>query len=124
MFVIYEQYQYRLKRIKIPRLSKAIVSRYVTQPQLDLVAPTNNTIVCFRFRTIETAAEQLKALNTEIMLRLQDEGTAVISDTTVHGEHCLRVAINNHRMQRKDLDLFLEEVVRLGQEIFAGGTTD
>ncbi|MGE6784098.1 pyridoxal phosphate-dependent decarboxylase family protein [Ensifer adhaerens] len=91
------------------------------EPQLELVAPTNINIVCFRFRSGEMPAGRLKALNTEIMLRLQDDGTAVISDTTVHGQHCLRVAINNHRTQRKDLELFLAEVVRLGQEIVAEG---
>ena len=48
------------------------------------------------------------------MLRLQEEGIAAISDTTVHGQHCLRVAINNHRTRREDLDLLVEETLRLG----------
>ncbi|OCP00599.1 MULTISPECIES: pyridoxal-dependent decarboxylase [unclassified Ensifer] len=87
------------------------------EPQLELVAPTNINIVCFRYREGDMTTERLKALNTEIMLRLQDEGTAVLSDTTVHGEHCLRVAINNHRTRREDLVLLVKEVVRLGQEI-------
>ena len=39
------------------------------------------------------------------MLRLQELGIAVVSDTTVHHEHCLRVAINNHRTKREDLQL-------------------
>lgn len=91
------------------------------EPQLELVAPTNINIVCFRYHPEEMTPERLKAVNTEIMLRLQDEGTAVISDTTVHGEHCLRVAVNNHRTRREDLDLFVREVVRLGREIVAGG---
>ena len=50
------------------------------------------------------------------MLRLQEQGIAAISDTTVHGEHCLRVAINNHRTQREDLDLLVRETIRLGAE--------
>lgn len=91
------------------------------EPQLELVAPTNINIVCFRFRLDERGPDALKALNTEIMLRLQDDGTAVISDTTVHGQHCLRVAINNHRTRREDLDLLLAEVIRLGRQIVADG---
>ncbi|KQX16450.1 MULTISPECIES: hypothetical protein [unclassified Ensifer] len=91
------------------------------EPQLELVAPTNINIVCFRDHPENMTAERLKAVNTEIMLRLQDEGTAVISDTTVHGEHCLRVAVNNHRTRREDLDLFVSEVVRLGREVVAAG---
>src|SRR5271166_3485750 len=53
----------------------------------------------------------------EIMLRLQEDGVAAISDTTVHDKHCLRVAINNHRTRRSDLDLLVREIVRLGRLI-------
>lgn len=67
------------------------------EPLLELVAPPSINIVCFRYRGDETSGERQKALNTEIMLRLQEEGIAALSDTTVHGQHCLRVAINNHR---------------------------
>ena len=78
-----------------------------TAPVLELVAPTNINIVCYRYRPDGMDGERLKALNTEIMLRLQEQGTAVISDTTVDGKHCLRVAVNNHRTRREDLELLL-----------------
>lgn len=87
------------------------------EPLLELVATTNINIVCYRYRPEGFFGERLKALNTEIMLRLQEEGTASISDTTVHGEHCLRVAINNHRTRQGDLDLLIRETLRLGAEI-------
>jgi aromatic-L-amino-acid decarboxylase len=93
------------------------------EPLLELRAPTNINIVCFRYRPPEDQAsldeDALKALNVEIILRLQEEGMAVISDTTVQERHCLRVAINNHRTQRSDLDLLVREIVRLGNEIAA-----
>ena len=63
------------------------------EPALELVVPTNINIVCFRHRLDGTDAAALKAFNTEIMLRLQKEGIACVSDTTVHGEYCLRAAI-------------------------------
>ena len=89
------------------------------EPQLELVAPTTINIVCFRHRGFGRTGDDLKALNVEIMLRLQEEGVAALSDTTVHGEHCLRVAIANHRTRRSDLDLLVREVVRLGDAIGA-----
>jgi hypothetical protein len=64
----------------------------------------------------------LKALNTEIKLRLQEEGIAALSDTTVKGEHFLRVAIHNHRTQRSDLDLLIRETIRNGNEIVKTST--
>lgn len=87
------------------------------EPLLELVAPTIINIVCYRFRPVGMAADALKAVNTEIMLRLQEEGIAALSDTTVHGEHCLRVAINNHRTRRDDLELLVRQTIRLGCEI-------
>ena len=75
------------------------------EPHLERMAPTAINIVCFRY-CMEGADEAAhRALNTEIMLRLQEAGTAVMTDTTIHGRHCLRAAINNHRTRREDLDL-------------------
>lgn len=97
-------------------------ARYLTQlieaaPALELMAPTTINIASFRHRLAGASEERLKAFNTEIMLRLQEEGIAVLSDTTVHGRHCLRVAITNHRTRRDDLDLLVAEMLRLGKEI-------
>jgi aromatic-L-amino-acid/L-tryptophan decarboxylase len=94
-------------------------ARYLTgligqEPLLELVAPTSINIVCFRYSPPGLEADARKALNIEIMLRLQEEGTASVSDTTVRGEHCLRVAVNNHRTRREDLELFVREALRLG----------
>lgn len=86
------------------------------EPLLELAMPPAINIVCFRYQP-GLAGERLKALNTEIMLRLQEEGIAALSDTTVHGQHWLRVAIANHRTRRGDLDLLVREMVRLGGEI-------
>ena len=91
------------------------------EPDLELVAPTNINIVCFRYRSPGLNSGALKELNTEIMLRLQEEGLAALSDTTVHGEHCLRAAINNHRTREEDLELLVRETVRLGRAIAARG---
>lgn len=87
------------------------------EPLLKLVVPTNINIVCYRYRRDGMDGDALKKVNTEIMLRLQEEGIAALSDTTVHGEHCLRVAINNHRTRRDDLELLIRETLRLGDEI-------
>jgi aromatic-L-amino-acid decarboxylase len=87
------------------------------EPILELVAPTNINIVCYRYRPHVRNEEELKTLNIEIMLRLQENGTAAISDTTIHGEHCLRVAINNHRTRREDLELLIRETLRIGDQL-------
>jgi glutamate/tyrosine decarboxylase-like PLP-dependent enzyme len=87
------------------------------EPRLELLSPVNINIVCFRYRAPGTTAPERKALNVELMLRLQEEGTAALSDTTVSGEHWLRAAIVNHRTRREDLALLVGETVRLGDGI-------
>jgi aromatic-L-amino-acid decarboxylase len=87
------------------------------EPLLQIVSPPNINIVCYRYNPGEMDRKRLKALNTEIMLRLQERGIAALSDTTVHGEHCLRVAINNHRTRQDDLKLLVRETISLGKEI-------
>ncbi|ASJ70357.1 L-2,4-diaminobutyrate decarboxylase [Granulosicoccus antarcticus IMCC3135] len=89
--------------------------------QLRLLFPTSINIVCFLFDPGGRSKDELKALNTEIMLRLQEEGTAVLSDTTVHASHCLRAAINNHRTLPEDLHLLVAETLRIGNSLIGDG---
>jgi aromatic-L-amino-acid/L-tryptophan decarboxylase len=86
-------------------------------PDLEPMAPVVIDIVCFRHDPGGMNEADLRAHNTEIMLRMQESGVAVITDTTIRGRHALRVAICNHRTREEDLDLLLDQVLRLGAEI-------
>jgi len=96
-----------------------LTERITQQPMLELMAPTVTDIVCFRFNPGGLAEAALRDLNIEIMLRLQETGIAAVSDTTVKGRHCLRAAICNHRTRRIDLDLLVQETLRIGGELAA-----
>jgi glutamate/tyrosine decarboxylase-like PLP-dependent enzyme len=89
------------------------------EPTLSLTAPTVINIVCFCFDPGGLDEPALKALNTEIMLRLQESGLAVLTDTTLNGRHSLRAAICNHRTRYDDLDLVVHEIVRIGKGLVA-----
>ena len=91
--------------------------RIAQEPSLQQVAPRPINIVCFRHVGAGGSEEVLKNRNIEIMLRIQESGLAVPSDTTVQGVHCLRVAINNHRTVGDDLEFLVAETVRLGDAI-------
>lgn len=84
---------------------------------LDLLAPVAIDIVCFRHDPGGMDKATLRIHNTEIMLRLQETGVAVITDTTIRNRHCLRVAICNHRTRSADLDLLVSEVLRFGSDL-------
>jgi len=93
----------------------------IEDTNFELVAPTTINIVCFRYKPTELADAALEALNTEIMIRLQESGTAAVSDTTVKGRHCLRAALCNHRTRRSDLRLLLQEIKSVGSEVLENG---
>ncbi len=98
-----------------------LARRIAAEPTLQLLTEPNINIVCFRFNPGRRSAEQLRWLNTELMLRMQESGVAAVSDTTVHNEHFLRVAIVNHRTITADLDLLVDETVRLGNLLMNEG---
>jgi glutamate/tyrosine decarboxylase-like PLP-dependent enzyme len=94
-------------------------------PDLELIAPVDLNIVCFRFNPAARGNDSLtgwddaalNALNQEILLRLHEGGVAAPSYTTLGGRYALRAAITNHRSRREDFDLLVREVVRLGHEV-------
>ena len=95
-----------------------LAARVDAEPELERLAPVSLHVVCFRYVGRRSASpEQLDAWNRELLCRLHEAGTAVPSYTTLHGRYCLRVCINNHRTRREDLDMFMNEVLRLGREI-------
>jgi len=51
------------------------------EAQLELLAPVSPNIVCFRDNPSVLDDAALNLLNREVMVRLQEEGTAALSDT-------------------------------------------
>ena len=84
---------------------------------LTRLAPVTLDIVCFRYDPGDMDADALVALNTEIMMRLQEDGIAAFSDTVVHGEHGLRAAICNHRTTDTDLSDAVRALVATGDRL-------
>ena len=87
----------------------------VTQhPRLELLAPAPLNVVCFRFVVPGADDAALNALNQEILLRIQESGVAIPSQTVLNGKFAIRVAITNHRSRREDFDLLVRAVVETG----------
>jgi glutamate/tyrosine decarboxylase-like PLP-dependent enzyme len=76
-------------------------------------------IVCFRYFMSHLSEDELDALNKEILFRIQEEGIALPSYTTINGHFAIRVAITNHRSTFEDFDLLLESVLDFAKTILA-----
>jgi glutamate/tyrosine decarboxylase-like PLP-dependent enzyme len=83
-------------------------------PRLELLAPVPINVVCFRYVVPGASDAELNALNMEILLRIQESGLAIPSQTTLGGKFAIRVAITNHRSRREDFDLLVRAVAETG----------
>ena len=98
-----------------------LAGRIRDEPLLELMAPVPLNIVCFRYRGADPSdGARLDALNRELLMRLQERGIAVPSQTVLRGAFALRVAIVNHRSRREDFDLLVEKALEIGKEIESG----
>lgn len=79
--------------------------------KLELAADAPLNIVCFRYRGASDDE------NKEILMRLQESGLAVPSSTMIGGRFAIRVANSNHRSLRKDFDLLVDAVEKIGDEV-------
>ncbi|MEM6267655.1 MAG: pyridoxal-dependent decarboxylase, partial [Pseudomonadota bacterium] len=96
--------------------ARYLAERIDAHAELELLAPAPLQIVCFRYCGGGLDEAALDALNEEVLLRLQESGVAVPSQTLLDGKFAIRVSITNHRTLRSDLDLLLDEVVRHARE--------
>jgi len=99
--------------------AQRLAERIAGEERLQLMAPVPLNVVCFRYlgAPASTTRGLENQVNEEILVRLQEGGTAVLSSTSLGSCFCLRAAIVNHRTQHRDLDMVVDEVLRLGDEI-------
>jgi aromatic-L-amino-acid decarboxylase len=90
-------------------LARYLEERIRAQAALELLAPAQLNIVCFRYR-----APDADRVNAEIVAELQESGIAAPSITTIDGKLAIRAALFNHRTQAMDLDRLVEAVLRIG----------
>lgn len=95
------------------QLAKYLEKLIQNNIHLELMAPVNLSIVCFRFNPGSLSVDQLNDLNKEILMDLQESGDAIISSTILHGNYVFRTAITNHRSQFSDIDLLIRSILKI-----------
>jgi glutamate/tyrosine decarboxylase-like PLP-dependent enzyme len=86
-------------------------------PQLELLAPIETCITCFRYVDKNLSDEQLNELNKKILIELQVRGIAAPSYTLLQGKYAIRAANTNQRSRKADFDILVKAVVDLGNEL-------
>jgi glutamate/tyrosine decarboxylase-like PLP-dependent enzyme len=88
-------------------------------PELELSAPVTLNVVCFRYVAPALNVAELDEVNSKIIVELQEQGKAVLSETVINCKRVMRVANANHRSRREDFEVLVKEVIRIGNELTA-----
>ena len=95
-------------------LADYVESKISLHTRLELVSPREWTNICFRY-TSEIIDQN--ALNKELRKRLMQNGNFMVSKAMIDGMYIIRLVISNPEITTSSLDNFIEEVVRIGEEI-------
>jgi glutamate/tyrosine decarboxylase-like PLP-dependent enzyme len=91
-------------------LARYLEDRIAVTPELELMAPVELNIVCFRYR-----AEDTNRVNEAIVVALQESGVVAPSTTRIGGRTAIRAAIVNHRTSRAEIDALVDGALSLGR---------
>ena len=108
MFIVAgeEQGVDRIGRVISRNVAQAKYLEHLIAEHVDLesLAPVSLNAVCYRFTDPDLSEAALDALNEEILLRIQESGSAVPSHTFIDGKFAIRVCITNHRTEAQDIE--------------------
>jgi aromatic-L-amino-acid decarboxylase len=90
-------------------LAGYLETRVLAEPRLELLAPVQLNIVCFRYR-----AADANKVNGDIVIDIQESGIAAPSTTLLDGQLAIRAAIVNHRTDTCDIDALICAVLDFG----------
>jgi aromatic-L-amino-acid/L-tryptophan decarboxylase len=94
------------------KLARYLEGLVADSSELELLAPVELNIVCFRYR-----AEDSDRINEQIVVDLQECGSVAPSTTRLNGRVALRAAIVNHRTSRIEIRTLVDETLALGRAL-------
>jgi glutamate/tyrosine decarboxylase-like PLP-dependent enzyme len=98
-------------------LARSLEARIKDTPELELMAPVELNIVCFRYRTQNSDNESSNRDNEKIVIALQESGIVAPSTTRIGGRTAIRAAIVNHRTSRAEIDALVDGVLAQGRAL-------
>ena len=100
--------------------ARRLAELVVDQPELELVAPVELSVVCFRYvGAVGFSDADLNRLNAAILKRVVDRGKVYLSNALLRAKFCLRACIVNHRTTDADVDSVIAEVLAAAKEVMS-----
>ena len=93
-------------------LARYLEARIAAEPRLELLAPAQLNIVCYRYK-----ANDPDRFNSELAIAIQESGIAAPSTTIIGGALAIRACFINHRTQAEDVDALIDATLKCAAAI-------
>ncbi|MFT5284861.1 MAG: glutamate/tyrosine decarboxylase-like PLP-dependent enzyme [Planctomycetota bacterium] len=100
-------------------LTRRLAQGVEAAPELELLAPAQLNIVCFRLFDENRSADEMDQINSALGEALLEDGRVFAGMTRYGGVTAMRPAIVNWRTRESDVDLLLQVVRELGAKLLA-----
>jgi glutamate/tyrosine decarboxylase-like PLP-dependent enzyme len=103
-------------------LARHMASIVETCVDLELLAPVELSIVCFRFAPAELSGkeDELNRINKRVMEMVQAAGDAFLSSAMINGRFALRACVLHYATTPEDVAALISAVRRTGESIMRG----
>ncbi|WP_371477553.1 aspartate aminotransferase family protein [Kitasatospora sp. NBC_00315] len=98
-------------------LARRLGEMVEADPELELLAPVQTSIVAFRHRVGGLAPEAVNAVNRELPVAVQLRGRVFVTGALLDGREMLRACLLNAATTEADLELLLAEVRAVGDAL-------
>lgn len=104
------------------RIAREFADWIEARPEFELAAPTDFSLVCFRWAPVgsngeATAGDRVDALNRELLERVNATGTVFLGGTTVGDRFTLRCAIGNIQTDQRKIEALEALLLRVTADI-------
>jgi aromatic-L-amino-acid/L-tryptophan decarboxylase len=103
------------------RLARRMAALIREEPDLELVATGDLTVVCFRFAPTSVRGDEgrLGELNRSIRDRIQTDGRVFVAGTELEGRFVLRSCALHYDLDERDVRTIVQEIRDVGREVLA-----
>lgn len=102
-------------------LARYLKDRILASPELELMAPVQLNIVCFRYRFATPASSETndhcEQLNRQIVINLQESGVVALSTTLIDDQSSIRATIVNRHTSHVEIDTLIEATLAAGRTL-------
>lgn len=102
------------KGIGLAKLAEQEVQKYES---CEIVTSAQIGIINFRFKLQNFSEQELNELNQSVIMKIVEDGYAMISSTSLHGKTVIRLCIINPRTTEEDIKQTIQKLNEISKEI-------